>query len=57
MKPDCQHNLHYHSQTLLADGRNFLVAFCGKCDRQWDCQPINFAPGGEPPRYTATKPN
>ena len=52
MKPDCQHDLSYHANTLLADGRNYLVAFCPKCNRQWNCEPINFAPMGEPPRYT-----
>jgi len=53
-RPDCQHDLQAHSNVLLADGRNFLVVFCGKCDRQWNCEPINFAPMGQPPRYTTT---
>lgn len=50
----CQHKLYAHSNTLLSDGRNYLVVACTSCGRQWDCQPIDFShldPIGPKPRW------
>ena len=48
----CDHSLQIIANTLLSDGRNPLAVYCSKCARQWSCDSVNFAPMGNPPKWT-----